>query len=81
MIIQLFTSLPTVIDGTLNLATSHYAEAEAAMIDHEGDIAQNDRKMRTVINDADIAEMYAETEPCTWQIFEEIVDATVEHAA
>ena len=55
--------------------SSHYAEAEAAMIDHEGDIAQNDRKMKTVFNDADIAEMYAETEPCTWQLFEDIVDA------
>ena len=30
----------------------HYAEQEAAMIDHEGDIAQHDRKMKTVFNDA-----------------------------
>ena len=55
--------------------SSHYAEQEAAMIDHEGDIAQHDRKMKTVFNDADIAEMYAETEPCTWQFFEDVVDA------
>ena len=35
--------------------SSHYAEAEAAMIDHEGDIAQHDRKVKTVFNEADIA--------------------------
>ena len=28
-----------------------------------------------MFNDADIAEMYAETEPCTWQFFEDVVDA------
>ena len=52
---------------------THYADAEAAMLDSGGDIVNRDTTMSTVFDDADIAEMYAE--PVEWDVFDTFVDS------
>ena len=54
---------------------THYADAEAAMIDNCGEIVDRERIKTTIFEEADIGEMLAE--PCTWDIYEDKVDAII----
>ena len=52
---------------------THYADAEAAMLDSGGDIVNRDTTMSTVFDDADIAVMTAA--PVKWDVFDTLVDS------
>ena len=56
---------------------THYADAEAAMIDNCGDIVDRSTTRKILFDEADIATMYAE--PSTWGAYEEAVEATMKH--
>ena len=56
---------------------THYADAEAAMIDNCGDIVDRSTTRKILFDEADIATMYAE--PSTWDAYEEAVEATMKH--
>ena len=53
--------------------SSHYADAEAAMIDHTGELVNRERTVQHVLDAADVSEVYAE--PATWELFEQVADA------
>ena len=56
---------------------THYADAEAAMIDNCGDIVDWSTTRKILFDEADIATMYVE--PSTWGAYEEAVEATMKH--
>ena len=56
---------------------THYADAEAAMIDNCGDIVDRSTTRKILFDEADIATMYAE--PSTWDAYEEAMKATMKH--
>jgi hypothetical protein len=57
--------------------STHYAEAEAAMIDNCGEVVDRERIKTTLFEAADISEMYAE--PNTWDVYECAVDEIIRH--
>ncbi len=54
---------------------THYADGEAVMIGHSGEVVNCQRTIQTVFETADISKMYAE--PSTWDLYEHIVDAII----
>lgn len=58
---------------------THYADAEAAMVDNCGEVVDRERIKTTIFEAADISEMYAE--PCTWDVYDDTVDAIMQHDA
>ena len=56
---------------------THYADAEAAMIDNCGEVVDQERVKTTLFEATDISEMYAE--PCTWEVYEDTVNAIMQH--
>ena len=52
---------------------THYADAEASMLDNSGGLVDCDWMNLTIFDTADICEMQAETS--TWDLFYEKVDA------
>ena len=49
----------------------HFAEAQAAMMDSSGEIVRQKKQNRTLFEETNISELYAE--PCMWDSFEQIV--------
>ena len=50
----------------------HFADAEAAMLDNNGEIVSSNKRSRDLFEEADISVLYAE--PCSWDSFEQLVD-------
>ena len=51
---------------------SHFAEAEAAMMDSSGEIVGRRKRNRNLFEEADIKELYAE--PCMWDSFDQLIN-------
>jgi len=51
---------------------SHFAEAEAAMVDSSGEIVGQRKQNQNLFKEADIKELYAE--PCTWDSFAQLIN-------
>jgi hypothetical protein len=51
---------------------SHFAEAEAAMMDSSGEIVGRRKRNRNLFEEADRSVLYAE--PCTWDLCEQLID-------
>jgi hypothetical protein len=51
---------------------SHFAEAEAAMMDSSGEIVGRRKQNRNLFEEADIKELSAE--PCSWDSFEQLIN-------
>ena len=51
---------------------THFAEAEAAMLDCNEEIGGQRKRNWDLFEEADISELYAE--PCTWDSFEWMID-------
>jgi len=51
---------------------SHFAEAEAVMMESSGEIVVRRKRNRNLFEEADIKELYAE--PCTWDSFAQLID-------
>ena len=55
--------------------SSHYADAEAAMVDHTGELVNCEKVVQHVFDASDVSELYAET--ATWELFEQVADDIV----